>query len=585
MMSKKLPKNAGIFRSLGRGAATSKNFVWLALKSVLLVVAVSLVLTVCAAALYTSYACPGAISWIWAWIEAESKCPVQVLMSVMPIANRQPEWLQLTDPNGQDWNACDFAEAVGPQIRQWLEDHAGKLELIFIVCAIVAIGFCARRGRQQLYDEYARGAKLIDANVFRPNYRGAISLAGIPLPPNAETQHTLILGTPGSGKSTLIYELADQIRARKQRAICYDITGDFVQYFYRPGDHILNPLHAQSVYWHPWCEYHYHWDGVRLANIIIPEDKSYDQFWTEAARALLAVCLDRVTDNSVATLLDWLCTPKLTELAKRVEGTGAAALVSENSPKTALSVQATIAAKTQSLRFLWSDSGGQEAFSITDWVNHDCGDTSWLFLSVPAAQLNALKPIVTVWLEVFADAALSLKPARDRRLWMLIDELATLGKMSSVPTLLAQGRKYGVCGVLGLQSYAQLKDIYGNAGADAIGGQCSTWATLRVPDPDSAAWASKSLGEAEVLETTEGYNYGSDMEGIRLSQTRHNRQVVMASEIQSLPDKSGYLRIPGPYPILKFTLRSKPRQVIGPTFQMVDVKRTVYNQSTNEKQS
>ncbi len=584
-MSKKMPKNAGIMRSLGRAAATSKNFVWLALKSLLLVGLLSFVLTVCAAALYVSYACPGSISWVWAWIQAETKCPVQVLMSVMPIANRQPEWLRLTDPDGNDWEACDFAEAAGPQIKEWVKYHAWKLELIFGGCTIVAIGFCARRGRQQLHDEYARGAKLIDANAFHPNYRGSISLAGVPLPPDAENQHTLILGAPGSGKTTLIYELADQIRARKQRAICYDVTGEFAEYFYRPGDYILNPLHSQSVFWHPWCEYHYLWDGVKIAKSLIPDDKSNDQFWTEAARTLLAVCLDRITDNSVVTLLEWLCTPKLTELAKRVEGTGAAALVSENSPKTALSVQATIAAHTQSLRFLWSDSGGQEAFSISDWVSWDSGDNSWLFLSVPAAQLAALRPLITVWLEVAADAALSLKPSRDRRLWILIDELATLGKLSSIPNLLAQGRKYGACGVLGLQSYAQLKDIYGNAGADAIGGQCSTWATLRVPDPDSAAWASKSLGECEVLETTEGLNYGSDTEGIRLSQTRHNRQVVMASEIQSLPDLEGYLRIPGPYPIVKFVVKPKRRQPIGPGFEMVDVKRTVYSQSTREQQS
>ena len=51
------------------------------------------------------------------------------------------------------------------------------------------------------------------------------SIAGIPYPERTETQHTIVSGTTGSGKTVLIADLVSQIRARGERCVIYDKMG------------------------------------------------------------------------------------------------------------------------------------------------------------------------------------------------------------------------------------------------------------------------------------------------------------------------------------------------------------------------
>ncbi|MBI3530559.1 MAG: type IV secretion system DNA-binding domain-containing protein, partial [Betaproteobacteria bacterium] len=61
------------------------------------------------------------------------------------------------------------------------------------------------------------------------------TLAGVPIFRETETDHILVCGAPGSGKGVAIKELLDQIRARGDRAILYDPSGEYVQVYYRHG--------------------------------------------------------------------------------------------------------------------------------------------------------------------------------------------------------------------------------------------------------------------------------------------------------------------------------------------------------------
>ena len=52
------------------------------------------------------------------------------------------------------------------------------------------------------------------------------SIAGIPYPERTETQHTIVSGTTGSGKTVLIADLVAQIRARGERCVIYEQDGE-----------------------------------------------------------------------------------------------------------------------------------------------------------------------------------------------------------------------------------------------------------------------------------------------------------------------------------------------------------------------
>ena len=92
------------------------------------------------------------------------------------------------------------------------------------------------------------------------------TLAGIPLLREAETEHILVCGAPGSGKGVAIKELLDQIRARGDRAILYDPSGEeYVPVYYRHGRNVLvNPLDARSRPWTLWGDVREAYDYASL---------------------------------------------------------------------------------------------------------------------------------------------------------------------------------------------------------------------------------------------------------------------------------------------------------------------------------
>ncbi|OCB03397.1 hypothetical protein BBC27_07990 [Acidithiobacillus ferrivorans] len=103
-------------------------------------------------------------------------------------------------------------------------------------------------------DQHLGGTRLHD--VTRRKLKAGetqLVIAGVPIPEEVECQHFLLAGAPGTGKSQSIKGLLSTIRARDEKAICFDPVGDMVSTFYRPGiDIILNPLDSRDAGWYPW---------------------------------------------------------------------------------------------------------------------------------------------------------------------------------------------------------------------------------------------------------------------------------------------------------------------------------------------
>lgn len=380
------------------------------------------------------------------------------------MGNKSPEWLTVEDPDGNLWDPTDLEARLAPLVHQDFQRTLKIIGWFWIGFAGLILLHCHLKGRRLSKDRIERGKRLVTDKEIRhliSRSKSKYTIGGVPIVRESEVQHTLILGAPGTGKTTIFLEVLDVVRKLMQRAIVYDPTGEFYSIYGRPGDILLNPLDSRHSHWTPWSEIRRAFDADNMAKFLIPRDGNAEPFWEDAARTILAAALNRIPKHSVDSLISHLCTTKLIDLARLTKGTDAAALLSPENPKLALSVQATTTTYTRALRYLWA--GDQPSFSIRDWISRD-DDASWLFLSAPAAQRAALKPLLTCWLECAAIAALTLEPSHTRRLFFAIDELPTLHKLDAIPTLLAQGRKFGVAGVLGLQSFSQLKVIYGKDG-------------------------------------------------------------------------------------------------------------------------
>ncbi|MYA18581.1 MAG: type IV secretion system DNA-binding domain-containing protein [Gammaproteobacteria bacterium] len=447
------------------------------------------------------------------------------------------------------------------------------------------------RGRQLGRNRRIRGAELATVGELRrrilPLRRRALDrlspartrapyrIAGVPYPERAETQHTIVSGTTGSGKTVLISDLVAQIRERGERCVVYDKMGSYTRAFYDPRrDTLLNPLDARSPRWSPFLEARSPRDFDTMAAALIPQQKdTVDPFWVTAARQLFAngagVLRERgVTENRV--LVEHLLKTDLSKLAEAMEGTVAQSIVDPDNPKTALSVRAMLTANIGALEYL-PDTG--EPFSIREWISNDgaCGGQApdghergatarkgggFLFLTSRGDQHASLRGLISTWLEIAVNAMLSLEQDDERRIWVVLDELPTLHQVPSLQPGLAESRQFGGCFVLGIQVISALRDLYGRNGAETISGLCGTRVVLAAPDRDTAQWSAESLGRAEVEEVTEGFSYGANTirDGVSLMPKRELRPLALASEIMQLESLHGWLRFPGPLPVAQIRL-------------------------------
>ena len=207
--------------------------------------------------------------------------------------------------------------------------------------------------------------ELIEAGMYEP-----FTLAGIPYPWRAEQSHTMLVGTTGTGKSTVMKDLLKQIRARRGRAVVFDLTATFIETFYNPHtDIILNPFDARCPKWSPFSDAHTreHFKEASLA-LVPMSDGGGEQFWPESARMIFVETCVRLVEQgrgNAQALSDVLMTSKLKDLHAHVLRTVAAPLTDPEAKRMAESIRATFNTYAQALLTLPTE--GRD-FSVRDWV-------------------------------------------------------------------------------------------------------------------------------------------------------------------------------------------------------------------------
>jgi type IV secretory pathway TraG/TraD family ATPase VirD4 len=137
----------------------------------------------------------------------------------------------------------------------------------------------------------------------------------------------------------------------------------------------------------------------------------------------------------------------------------------------------------------------------------------------------------------------------DQRLWFVVDELDALGEIDGLKDALARLRKFGGRCILGFQSISQVSGTYGKGIAETIVENCGNTYILRCSASEhggTSEFASKLIGQREVLHTTHSTTRQSQWSwksSITSSQQIKIEPAVMASEIERLPDLTGFLKL------------------------------------------
>ena len=159
----------------------------------------------------------------------------------------------------------------------------------------------------------------------------------MPTPRRHESQHYLISGAPGTGKSTAIRSILRQIQQRGEIAVVLDPECEYLPEFYRPerGDLILNPLDVRCPAWSPWWELmpgSEAMDAEALAAALIPDPPNTfsqggaDFFFRQSARTLIVGLLDALKSRDPADIPRLLALPRH-QLKEALKGTPAEALI------------------------------------------------------------------------------------------------------------------------------------------------------------------------------------------------------------------------------------------------------------------
>ena len=461
----------------------------------------------------------------------------------------------------------------------------GGIGCALVLCALAALrAFGHRLGRGRRL----RGGELVSARrlarrtapmrrslrmLGRTPGEAPYEIARIPWPDGAETLHTIVSGTTGSGKTVLIADLVEQIRERGERCVVYDKMGSYTETFFDGRrDVLLNPLDRRAPRWSPFLEARTARDFDTMAAALIPRQKdAADPFWITAARQLFshgAAVLWQRGETRNRVLVDHLLKTELSALADAMEGTVAQSIVDPANPKTALSVRAMLTANIGAMDLL-PDEGAP--FSIREWIER--GEPGFLFLTSRGDQHASLRGLISTWLEIAVNTLLSL-PRQDgqenslvRRTWVILDELPTLHQLPSLRPGLAESRQFGGCFVLGVQVFSALRDLYGRDGAETISGLCGTRVVLAAPDKDTSQWSAESLGRVEVETLAEGVSYETPRDGVTLSTRRDLRPLVLPAEVARLRNLSGYIKLPGAWPVARIRLKYRARRKAAKRFE------------------
>jgi len=421
----------------------------------------------------------------------------------------------------------------------------------------ITIVFFLIRGLYGRRQQHLNGKQLISPILLALKLKlsrkaSPFRLGHLPLVKGTETQHLLLSGATGTGKTNALHSFLPQIRKKHQRAIVVDITGEFVEKYYQPScDILLNPFDPRSAQWHPWAECSHPSDFKTIAQSFIPSSYREDEnFWRKGAQEVFAAALKALAySERTSALSKLLLHDPLSQLSQALQGTTATAYLDMAAEKTAGSIRAVASSFLEILELL---PDTDNPFSIRQWLQRSEG---WLFLNCSPQHRASSVPLISAWLSIAISNLLQLNPDPKRRLWFILDELPRLNRLRDLENFLTESRKFGGCGVLAIQSPAQLDAIYGKEVTSTLIGNCATRVAFAEYDPEIAYRIAKTFGNKEIKEMQEAISYGAHemRDGVNLAYHTKHLPVVSPTDLQSLNTHQAFVKLPGKFPITRIS--------------------------------
>ena len=425
--------------------------------------------------------------------------------------------------------------------------------LLFVLMFPFGVIFMSRVFKKKAQDiaraDHLRGRKILTESELAsalPKPRRLPLLRKVKLPVEYETQHLLVLGKTGMGKTTLLSQQMQVIRKEGLKAIVYDFKGDYIRKFFNPEhDKLLNPLDKRSAAWNIFNDIHNELDATAIATSLIPPVLGEKEFWHTGARTVfLAILRTCMRENNKTNAAIWeMLSMDSEELYNKLNehGEGAACKFIDPSAKgQTAGVLATLVQHTQIFEKMQHIDGD---FSLRRWL-YDENETGWLFIVGHEQVKDLLRPLLSLVVDFLTRLTLSLPDDISRRLFFFIDEIGTLQYLPSLIDFLTEARSKGGALVAGTQDLGRMRKTYGHDLLDTLLVNFTNILSFSI-EGESAEIVSRLLGEEETTETNVHYSFGPEdlRDGMNLRKERKIKRVVLASELASLKKFEAYCKL------------------------------------------
>ncbi len=438
-----------------------------------------------------------------------------------------------------------------------------SLSFVFVGIAVMRLARGPEPVRHKRGDQLRKDAvtirKQIRTRYGRPD--GIFVHPEIRIPEPLEVRSFSLVGSPGSGKTTVLNGMVDQAIQRGDRSLIFDFKGDFTERIPDGKKRILSPWDARAVRWALGSDVSTEVQARLLSECLIPiNPRANEQMWGNASRAILRAELHKLMAERRGTwgfhelgdalLADILCpdSDRVVQTLVTRFNPEASRIVQDLTSKTTLSVLIDQSAALGDALLLSRfdrelKKAGRPFLPLRSYLSGEIRGT-------PPPVILPVHPDSRTLTSAFVSAVFALSSSivthfpdaepSARRIWFFLDEVPQAGRIPPITDFLVTARSKGCRTVLGFQTPAQVAETYGEKTLEIWDNATGVKIFLQCVSPEAKKYVSQSIGEREVLAFKKSENVG-----IAPAHTGHTTNWVDEREKLVSPDEAGSLLGPG----------------------------------------